>query len=55
MKKFSRMTLANIRTNGFKAILALLLVGGPLLTFSVVDTAPVSFAGGGHIDDVDPG
>ena len=57
MKKFSRMTLANIRNNGLKIVLGLVLAGGPLVTLGLVqfENAPSTIAGGSHIDDVDPG
>ncbi|HEX7004843.1 MAG TPA: hypothetical protein VF168_11725 [Trueperaceae bacterium] len=57
MKTISRMTLASIRNNGLKLVLALMLAGGPLVTLglALTDTATVNLAAGGHSDDVDPG
>lgn len=56
MKTPSRMTLANIRNNGLKLVVALMLAGGPLVTLGLVqlDTAPTTIAVS-HPDDVDPG
>lgn len=58
MKTPSRMTLANIRNNGLKFVVALILAGAPFVTLGLaqLDTANVTIAGGAsNPDDVDPG